>query len=117
MPSKWPIRIAGVLLSVVSLLAHHSLEAQFDPNKTVTLKGTVTKVDWSNPHVHMFLDVMDAAHPANWEVEMGSPNAQLLGGWKIDTLKPGDNVVVSVYRARDGSNIGFARKITKTASK
>ena len=79
----------------------------------ITIKGTVTKVDWSNPHVRMFLDVMDAAEVVNWQVEMGSPNAQLLSGWKIDTLKPGDYVVVSIYRARDGSKVGFARKITK----
>jgi hypothetical protein len=105
--------IAFVLWTGMPAFAHHSLEAQYDPNKTVTLTGTVAKVDWSNPHVHMFLDVMEGAETVTWEVEMGSPNAQLLGGWKIDTLKPGDRVVVSLYRARDGSNLGFARKITR----
>jgi hypothetical protein len=104
-----------LLLAALPARAHHSLEAAYNPNESVTLTGTVTKVDWRNPHVHLFLDVMDGNHTANWEVEMGSPNQQLLGGWKIDTLKPGDRVTVSVYRARDGSNLGFAKKIAKSA--
>ena len=103
------------LLAALPARAHHSLEAAYNPNESTTLRGTVTKVDWSNPHVHFFLDVMDSSHTENWEVEMGSPNAQLLGGWKIDTLKAGDRVTVSVYRARDGSHVGFAKKIAKTA--
>jgi len=111
----WPSRsiIVTVLFVSVPLFAHHSLEAEFDPTQTVTLQGTVTKVDWSNPHVHMLMKVMNGAQTVSWEVELGSPNAQLLEGWKIDTLKPGDRVVVSAYPARDGSKIGFARKITK----
>jgi hypothetical protein len=113
MGRRVPNILATALLVVLPALAHHSLEAQYDPTRSVTLHGTVTKVDWSNPHVHLFLDVMDAARTVNWDVELGSPNAQLLEGWKIDTLRPGDRVVVSLYRARDGSNLGFARKVTK----
>ena len=113
MGSKWVMLMGSALFAALPLAAHHSLEAEYDPTQTVTLKGTVTKMDWSNPHVRMFLNVMDVNRNVNWQVEMGSPNAQLLEGWKIDTLKPGDHVVVSVYRARNGSNIGFARKITK----
>ena len=93
--------------------AHHSLEAQYDPNHTITINGTLTKINWSNPHVHFLVDVMEPGQSGTWDVEMGSPNAQLRGGWKIDTFKPGDRVIVSVYQARDGSHIGFARKITK----
>ena len=107
--------VTGLVLmsGVWPLAAHHSLDAEFDPRQTVTLTGTITKTDWSNPHVHFFINVMDASRTVNWQVEMGSPNAQLLSGWKIDTLKPGDRVKVSLYRARDGSNVGFARKVTK----
>jgi Family of unknown function (DUF6152) len=97
----------------IPVFAHHSLEAQYDPNHPITINGTLTKIDWSNPHVHFLVDVMEAGENGTWDVELGSPNAQLRGGWKIDTFKPGDRVVVSVYRARDGSHIGFARKITK----
>jgi hypothetical protein len=106
--------VTTVALSIaLPAFAHHSLEAQYDPNHTITISGTLTKIDWSNPHVHFLVDVMESGQSGTWDVEMGSPNAQLRGGWKIDTFKPGDRVVVSVYQARDGSHIGFARKITK----
>jgi len=105
---------ATLILAAMPVLAHHSLEAAYDPHETISLQGTVTKIDWSNPHVHLFMNVKDAKATVNWEVEMGSPNAQLLRGWKLDTLRPGDHVVVSVYRARDGSHLGFAKNITKT---
>jgi Family of unknown function (DUF6152) len=95
-------------------LAHHSLEAKFNPRQTVTLNGTVEKIEWSNPHVRLYLTVMKDSSTAEWEVEMGSPNEQMLSGWKIDSIRPGDHVAVSVYRARDGSNLGFARKISLT---
>jgi hypothetical protein len=109
-------RIAGfVLLTCAPLLAHHSLEAQFDTGHPVTLRGTVTKVEWSNPHIHLHMDVMDANTTVSWLVEMGSPNGQLSQGWKIDSFKQGDRVTVEVNRARDGSNFGYARKITKTS--
>jgi hypothetical protein len=103
-----------VALSIaLPALAHHSLEAQFDPNHTVTINGTLTKINWSNPHVHFLVDVMEPGQSGTWDVELGSPNAQLRGGWKIDTFKPGDRIVVNAYQARDGSHIGFARKISK----
>ena len=104
-----------VLFRAAPVLAHHSLEAEYDPKQVVTLTGTITKADWSNPHVHFLMDVKDGDRTVNWQVEMGSPNAQLLGGWKIDDFKTGDRVKVSLYRARDGSNVGFARKVTKAS--
>jgi hypothetical protein len=104
-----------VLLQAAPVMAHHSLEAVYDPKQSVTLTGTITKTDWSNPHVHFFMDVMDAHGTVKWQVEMGSPNAQLLSGWKLEDLKPGDRVTVSLYRARDGSNLGFARKVAKAS--
>jgi hypothetical protein len=102
-----------MLFRAAPALAHHSIDAAYDPKQPITLTGTITKTDWRNPHVHFFIDVMDAGHTVNWQVEMGSPNAQLLSGWKIDTFRTGDRVKVILYRARDGSNIGFARKLTK----
>ena len=79
-----------VALSIaLPAVAHHSLEAQYDPNHTITINGTLTKIDWSNPHVHFLVDVMGPGQSGTWDVEMGSPNAQLRGGWKIDTFKPG----------------------------
>jgi hypothetical protein len=106
--------IAATLLAAIPAFAHHSLEAQFNPEHVVTLKGTITKVDWSNPHVRVYLDVPDPARKISWELEMGSPNSQIQNGWKINTLKAGDHVVVSAYTARDGSRVGYARSISKT---
>ena len=106
--------VAVSVLATAPAFAHHSLEAQFNPEHLVTLKGTLTKVDWSNPHVRVYLAVPETARKVNWEVEMGSPNAQLQSGWKIDTIKAGDQVVVNAYTARDGSHIGFAKSISKT---
>lgn len=107
------VTCATLLLSALPLLGHHSLEAQYDPTHSMTLSGTLTKVDWSNPHVHFFIDVKDASSVVNWEVEMGSPNAQILSGWKIDSFKPGDHIMVTAYRARDGSHVAHAKKIMK----
>ncbi len=109
-----PSLLAGLLLACLPLLAHHSLEAQYDPDHLITLTGTVTKIDWSNPHVHFFVDVKRPNATVNWDVEMGSPNAQILSGWKIDTIRPGDAITVSVYPARDGAHIAYARKLAKT---
>jgi uncharacterized protein DUF6152 len=115
MESRQAMRLAFVILmsAAVPVFAHHSLEAAYNPHETVTLDGTVTKVDWSNPHVHFFIDVKNGNDVVNWQVELGSPGAQILRGWKIDTVRPGDRVIVSAYRARDGSNVGFAKNMTK----
>ena len=116
MAPKRAFLVAAMVLSVaVPVLAHHSLDAEYDRDRQITLTGTVTKVNWSNPHVHFSIHVIKEAGTATWEVEMGSPNAQILGGWKIDTFKPGDRVVISGYPARDGSNLAFARRVSKAS--
>ncbi len=105
----------GLILCAVPVWAHHSLEAEYNPNRAVTLQGTVTKVIWSNPHIHLTVEVKDGAKIVSWEVEMGSPNAQMLRGWKLDSVKQGDRVAVDGYRARDGSHLVYARKISRAA--
>jgi hypothetical protein len=86
--SKQAGLIAGVslLLAPNAVLAHHALQAQFDTEKTITLTGTVTKIDWSNPHVRLYLDVKGEKNMANWELDLGSPNLQMMKGWK--TVEP-----------------------------
>jgi uncharacterized protein DUF6152 len=117
MRSKRAVLVAGVsvLFAPMMVLAHHDLDAQFDPHQLITLKGIVTKVDWTNPHARFYIEVRDESDAVtNWELDMGSPNAQMLKGWKTNTLKPGDHVTVSAYRARDGSNVGYARTVKGT---
>jgi len=103
----------SLALAPVAMLAHHGLESQFDTRKTVTVTGTVQKIDWSNPHVRLYVDVKDAnAVPMTWEMDMGSPNLQMMNGWKIDTYKKGDQVTVVFYPAKDGTNVGYGKKVS-----
>jgi hypothetical protein len=113
MGSKRAILLAGLSLLLVpaALLAHHALGTQFDTQRTITLTGAVTKMDWSNPHVRLYLEVKVQSKTAIWELYLGSPNQQILNGWKIDTYRRGDHVSVDAYPARDGSTVGFARRV------
>ncbi|MDP9113573.1 MAG: DUF6152 family protein [Acidobacteriota bacterium] len=105
--------IAGLLLVALPTLAHHSFQAEYDENKLVTVSGTVTKVAWTNPHVMLNMDVREASGKvANWQMELASPNGLLRQGWRVDSLKPGDQVMVSGYAARDGSHLVNARRVT-----
>lgn len=107
---------ASLLIAALPLAAHHSFRAQYDESRQITLKGTITKITWNNPHVLMYLDVRnDQGTAANWQLELASPNGLLSQGWKVDSLKPGDQVSVSGFRARDGSNMANIRKVTLEA--
>jgi hypothetical protein len=108
----------GLLLAAVPVLAHHSFKAEFDESTPITLSGTVAKVNWKNPHVRLFVDVKDeGGKVTNWELELSSPNGLLTQGWKVDSLKPGDQVTVTGYRAREsGKYLLNARKISLGAA-
>lgn len=107
---------AGLLLAALPVAAHHSFKAQYDETQPITLQGAITKITWNNPHVLMFLNVKDnEGKVANWRLELASPNGLLSQGWKVDSLKPGDQVSVTGFRARDGSNMANIRKVTLEA--
>jgi len=99
------LAVAALLAISAPLFAHHSFEAEFDRSKSVTLTGTVTKVEWMNPHTYFYIDVKDAktGKVQNWACEMGSPNGLTSRGWTRNTLHVGMVVSVPGSRAKDGS--------------
>jgi hypothetical protein len=104
----------GLLFGAASLSGHHSFAAEYDANKPVTVSGTVAKIEWTNPHMHFYLDVKDdAGGTTQWKFEGYPPNMLIRQGWKRDvTLKPGDAVTVFAWSARIDPNLAAAREIT-----
>ena len=104
----------ALLVASGSVIAHHSFSAEFDANKTFKMTGTVTKVEWMNPHTFFYIDVTDekTKKVTNWAMEMGSPNGLMRNGWTRNTMKAGDVVSVEGSLAKDGSPTGNARSVT-----
>ncbi|HXP89125.1 MAG TPA: DUF6152 family protein [Bryobacteraceae bacterium] len=98
--------LASGFLTVVPALAHHSFEAEFDGDKTATVTGVVTKIDWTNPHAWVYMNIKDEAGATKtFAVELGPPYALVRNGWKRDTVKIGDTVTVQgAAMAKDGSS-------------
>jgi hypothetical protein len=102
-----------LICGLVPVAAHHSFAAEYDAKKPVTLAGTITRIEWTNPHVRFFMDIADQAGTVtNWEFTMGAVNGLLRRGWTKSMVKPGDTVTVDGYLARDGSHLANARIVT-----
>jgi hypothetical protein len=110
--------IASVLAAALPADAHHSFPAQYDASKPITLTGKVTRVEWTNPHIFIYIDVPDetTGEVVNWALEMGGPNALLRLGWKRDSLQIDDLITVEGSLARDGSPLANATSIVMVAT-
>src|SRR5580692_8860461 len=108
-----PAAVLGMIVSAVPALAHHSFAAEYDARKPVKVSGTVTKMEWMNPHARFYVDVKDdSGKVTNWNFELGAIPTLLKQGWKRDSLKAGDQVTVEGSRNKDGSNTANARTVT-----
>lgn len=107
------IAVAGILLSAVApVLAHHAFSAEFDQSKPIKLTGEITKLEWTNPHAWLFVDVKGPdGKVVNWRLEMGAPNALLRAGWSRSDIKPGTPVTISGFLARAGGPVGNAFQV------
>src|SRR5882762_1387675 len=106
------VLVLGVVLSA-PVFSHHSFRAEFDSSKSKEFVGTVTKVEWFNPHARFYIDVKDEGGTVtNWNFELGSPLQLRRQGWRQDSLKVGDQITVEGYLAKDGSKMASASKIT-----
>ena len=103
----------GLLLAAAPVWAHHSFAAEYDEGKPIKVQGTVTKLEWTNPHARFYVDVKDqSGKVTSWNFELGSPNVLIRQGWRRTALKEGDQVTVEGYMAKDGSNLANARRVT-----
>jgi hypothetical protein len=107
------LTISSWLLVAAPARAHHSFAAEYDSKQEVTLKGVITKVEWTNPHIYIYMDVKDAdGHVTNWSLEGYPPNTLKRTGFARDLLKVGDEITITAYKAKDASFTGAGREIT-----
>ncbi len=120
--SKRLARVAVLALAIAAASAvaeaHHSFAAEYDSSKPVTVTGVVTSLEWTNPHVYVNVDATDpkTKKMTKWGFEMGPPHMLQKAGWKRNSLKIGEVVVVDGWLARDGTNHGNARRVTRKAT-
>ena len=105
--------VAALLAGALPVMAHHSFAAEYDATKPIKLTGTVTKIEWTNPHCYFYIDVKngESGKIENWALELGNPNALLRAGWTPNSVNIGEEVTVEGTRAKDGSLLGNARSM------
>jgi hypothetical protein len=111
---KFGILLAAIAILAASLpaIAHHAFAAEYDADQPVTLKGKVTKFEWTNPHARFYIDVDEKGTVTTWNLELASPNVLKRNGWSIKSIQVGDLVSVEGSRAKDGSKMANAKVVT-----
>jgi hypothetical protein len=114
MKLKLAVSLAGFAIAVaLPVAAHHSVAAEFDQTKPVTIKGTVTKLEWMNPHIWVYVDAKDeSGNVVKWQCEGGPPNSLTRAGWTRNALKIGDEVTINGILAKNGTNTCNSRRVT-----
>ncbi len=115
MPTRFSLLVAiGVMLAGgVQMLGHHAFSAEFDGNRPVSLRGTVVKMEWVNPHSWITMEVKNPNGTVDtWEVEAGAPNAMFRRGFRKDSLVAGTEILIQGFRAKSGKNVANGRDIT-----
>ena len=106
------IAAALAFCPIAATHAHHSFSAEFDRDKPITLTGTVTKLEWTNPHARIYIDVTDAdGKVVNWDFELGPPNGLMRQGWNRNSLSPGLTVTINGFLSKDQEHVANARSV------
>jgi hypothetical protein len=104
---------AALAAAAIPIYAHHSFAAEYDASKAIRITGTISKVEWTNPHSYLYIDVRDEqGNTATWTCEGGAPNALSRRGFRKNDIKLGDTITIDGYGAKDGSHLMDARRIT-----
>ncbi len=108
-----PFAAIALILTCAPAFSHHAFSAEFDVKKPITLTGTVTKIEWTNPHARFYISVAeDGGGTTLWDFELASPNGLMRHGWSRNSIKPGDTVTVMGYLAKDGSKMANTRSVS-----
>jgi hypothetical protein len=102
-----------IVATTIRITAHHSFAAEFDANRPLTVSGTVTKLEWTNPHARLYVDEIDKdGKVVSWDFELGPPNGLMRNGWNRNSLKAGHKVTVSGFHSKTNPRVANARTVT-----
>jgi hypothetical protein len=103
----------AIVATTIRVSAHHSFAAEFDANRPLTVSGTVTKLEWTNPHARLYVDEIDKeGKVVSWDFELGPPNGLMRNGWNRNSLKAGHKVTVSGFHSKTNPRVANARTVT-----